>query len=59
VAYLSFALEVQQALTGISAELGPLRFTSLKAQGALMTDEEALRYAEGHLTRLGWSKTGD
>jgi predicted ATPase/class 3 adenylate cyclase len=59
VAYLNFAIEVQQALTGLSAELGPLRFTSLKAQGALMSDEDALRYAESHLTPLGRSKTGD
>jgi hypothetical protein len=56
---LNFSLEAQQALTGLSARLRSGLFDSLKTQGSLMSYDEALRYAEGHLTRLGWSKTGD
>jgi hypothetical protein len=55
---LSFSLEAQQALTGPSVQLRSGLFHSLKAQGALMSDEEALQYAEGNLMRLRRSKTG-
>jgi hypothetical protein len=55
---LNLTREAQQALAGLSAELGPGPLASLRAQGSLMSDEEALRYAESHLTRLARSKTG-
>jgi predicted ATPase len=59
LANINFALEARQALAALAAELGPGSFHALKAQGALMSDEEALRYAESHLARLGRSKAGD
>jgi hypothetical protein len=55
---LNISLQAQQALNGLSAQLRSGLFDSLKTQGSLMSDEEALRYAEDHVTRLGRSNTG-
>jgi predicted ATPase/class 3 adenylate cyclase len=57
-AVLNLADEAKQALAHLSAELGPDPLGSLKAKGGLMSDDEALRYAESQLMRLGPSKTG-
>jgi hypothetical protein len=58
-ANVNLAGEAQQALTRLSAELGPGLFDSLKAHGSLMGDDEALRYAEGQVMRLGPRRLAD